>query len=271
MRLRYVFTILLLFVMSITCFGQQNTAKFKDGTAIDYELVEKNPDNMNQFNISLLSGLNFTYFKPNSFFVTAKYGIWRYGAEGLIFFKSFEQEKEKNYSIKSISTGYREITSYVIKPVVTVKTYVGVHTGYYRLDYTNPWSMNIGILKTNEVFAGLGLSRMRFSKILVNYGDKPTMLKATLQTNFYADILYFPGRKYFPNEEESIDPTLPEYSSVNEFSKEVGYRVYFDGKASIARTKDFGLTWKLGYQSGPYTGKSAKLGVLMAFGFYCGF
>ena len=265
MKKRIFVAILMTISFFATCLSQKNTATFSDGTSIDYEVLDKNPDNMHKFSIYTLNGINLSYIKPNSFYASVKYGFWRIGGEGTIFLSTSETEKAKKHVIKSENTGYRTVTNYVIKPMVTVKTYVGIHTGYYYLDYSNRWTgLNTNYMKANEVFLGLGITRARFTKLMVNYGDKPRMLKGTLQVNFYADAIYFAGRSIIPYDSEDI-------TTLDDISTSMGFRVYMDGKASFSRRSDIGVTWKLGYQSGPYKTEARVLDLLLGFGFYVGF
>lgn len=266
MKLKIVSVVLLCMLTSAAGYGQQNTAKFNDGTVIDYEIVEKNPDKVSQYNISFLNGFNLNYFKPNKYSVTANYAIWKYGVEGIVYFSSFEKEKAKNIAIKSEHTGYRTVTNYMIKPVLPVKTSIGIHLGYNYCDYTSEYSLNNNILKTHLAYAGIAITRVKLRKILVNYGSQPQLFRRSSQINLFADVLYFGGRKYFPDPEDE-DGVV--YNNVDEFSRQIGFRVYFEGKSSLSQKKDFGFAWKLGYKSGPY--KNNIFPMIASVGLYYGF
>lgn len=254
--------LLIVLAFSTPAFGQRETAEFKDGTRIDYEVTEKNPDNKHKINISFLflDGLNASYLLSNKFYVNANYAYWKYGVDGILFLHSFEKQTSRNVPVGEQFTGYNTVKYYMIKPQLTLKTYIGLHAGFKSLDYSKQLiTMQPQDLKNQEIYLGVALTRLKYSKVIIYHNTRNEKLYKTMQIMLYADAIYYSNR-VFAGEDIQQD------KNVNNYSKSFGYRIYSEFKSNSFMNRDAGLSWKLGVQSGPYTNSSLLVGV----GFYFG-
>ena len=157
---KIIFSTGLLLSLSIAALSQGTTkdyeapeafsAKFEDGSKIDYTLSNRNPDKLahlciyfpanisftllpgNKQSIYALDLIGLTYYQPNLFYAEASAGFspldWDVSA--LIFFKEWSTVSKQSITLKWQKN--KNYTTYFQSPSVDmpVKSYVGVHLGY---------------------------------------------------------------------------------------------------------------------------------------------
>ena len=255
-------------LMYSTAYSQRETANFDDGTSMDYEILDTNPDMINKINIFYLKGLGVDYYMPKLGVISGKYFPRRYGVEGMIFFHSKEKKKEENLILKSVG-GYFT-THYYVKKSLPSRISWGLHSGYYKLDYSKSKFIikeEIGTsdFKANELFIGIGRQKISYHSFIRHDGDRSRMNISSSEKRFCLDLIYFQDRNGGGVNE--LDSTKRNY----------GFRIYSERKGNFLNKVDLGLKYRYGLQIGPNQLITNDLfdlvfdAVILEFGIYFGF
>ena len=253
--------------------AQNQTAVFEDGRKMDYNLLSEDCEDMKplwlhwgalgegsiygaqidtwipgkariQLTTSILGTNVLQGDREDSVYVD---GIrpggrpWR--LRGHVFLKSWTKSKTKRISLKSESTGYKEVTSYTMEMEMPRTSYLSFHggIGYQNLAATED-------INWREIALGVSLVRARHLDFEVYDEGKTGALRRRGGSfmELYADALIFTG----------ADPytvsLLEEYAAEGREPRSLGMEVAWKGMATGSSKGGFGLWVKSGVMVGPY-------------------
>jgi hypothetical protein len=254
--------------------AQRSSAKYDDGTEINYELLETQADKTHRLRIvfgteytslSLLE-LRGNYLLPGKFNISSYLGYsaiddapFVFGISGTYFLRSTEKKLEESIRLRSVSE-YMGHNSTTIKNYTTsidykAGNYFGIHGGFEKNERgNNPLAISL--------IAGAGFYHVKHYKFFVE-GEgslKSRTQRRTRTIGAYADVIAFTGIDPSTVPKDPSDPTkMVDYSPI-------GAQVYIEGTRCGQVKRDFGIHYRIGGGIGA-VGPFAILGL----GLYAGF
>lgn len=234
--------ILCLLSASVYMQAQMQTATFDDGTKVNFEVIENNPDKIKPGVMRIAFGtlgINYQYLKPKQMEINGGLGFDA-SVNGSILYAlvPYEKQKKGTLSLKSQYIGANTVKVYVIKDVgYTQYNFFGVHGG---VKYTVPFIYQYGYLQT-----AIGVGHFKTKRLVYFVEDKATgknsRISYTKRSGVYADFLFFPVY----NEKSRSSSSS---SSAKATPSQIGAQIYFDGSVlrGTRKDKEFGLSWQFG-------------------------
>ncbi len=247
-------SIFLIFALTgfVSCYSQSKFYTGEDGTEI--EVINDNPDSIKKACVYVgrfgLEGINFigaSYYQPKRFFVNLFLGRTGGSIDGSVFFFNTIRNVKTKILISSESSGsgqYRTKTKTYLKVPSSNRLSFGLHMGtsianYSKLErykeYFNFVKSPNSPITSHGVFGGLTLLEARQMKYKLFARSK----QGSLIRRLNADAIYYYKR----------DSHTPEINATNidTYSREVGYRLYYDFKATVVTKRgNFGVNGLLG-------------------------
>lgn len=258
------------------------SAKFEDGTVIDYDLIQNHPDELFKKQITAMgtaseigqsSEVSFSGIVPGRFQYKAGlqysllHGFGGINVGGMWFFRATEKPIQQSCSVKTISTG-STTTKYVVKVDATKGKYLGVHGefGYTNIGYGkqggssysfNGGEYNLEKVSFGVVAVGLGYASMKGVQVKVKE-NQGGYIGGTRVFTAAADLAFYPAMSVTssPLDSTATSHTL-EAGDIS--SGSVGFRVFAQAHTTFLYHKKkgapngfMGLTWKLGIAKAPY-------------------
>jgi hypothetical protein len=257
--------------------AQLKNVEFKDGTKIQYEVVENNTDNAKKGVLKIgfgSIGIGYQYSNPDKFEVSAGVSLFS-GAYAGVLYSLYKYKKEKNVDlpVKEIS-GAKTTTTYMISGEKIINSnFIGLHAGarYFsgkvysksliRLVTDVLYETNMFPYEGAAFFGGIGKFKTRRMKYFVNEvnNNNKSMRSYTKKSGIYADLMYYPASLKY----NLYNPLTDKVEPYNEFDK-IGYLFYYDVSyvsSSRINKNGWGLCFQLGLGKGP-----AGLIALLGFG-----
>ncbi len=259
-----------LFCFSLTdiAFAQVKSGVFKDGTEIQYEVIENTVKHASKSLIKIglgTIGIGYQYVNPNKFEISGSFSLFS-GGQASVLYSLYKFNRERNISlkVKEIS-GYRKTTSYLIRGEKVINTnFIGVHLGaryFNEKIYLNSllrWlTEGAGILEKSmfpytgvAIMGGIGkfkTSRMKYSVTETKTNAK-SMRSFTEKRGIYLDLMYYPSIKY-----DLYNPLSDAIEPYDDYSK-IGFLFLIDN-SYISTLKEgrkgVGYCYQLGVGKGP--------------------
>lgn len=212
---------------SLFSHAQSGTYKFDDGTEVDVQIVSTRPDEGRKASIYIgalgpepANCIGMSLYNPEKYYFNVMGGIFGGMVEGNIFLTSKLKKSTISQSVhyKYRNQSFGEDTKYVIKVPTQKRVSFGPHIGtsFYNYTFNNPFSA-VGLI------TGLSIVKSRYAHWLIDGVYKAR--KGTQVSRINADVVFYVNRKLVGT---------PEYPvSLDELSRKIGYRIYFDGKTSL--------------------------------------
>lgn len=263
---------------------QTRTVEFEDGNKLDYTVLSESCVDMKPlwlhwgvFNEGALYGFQFDKWvtdkglvqlttsligtnalmeSGDSLYIDGKRPAGRsWRLRGHYFLNSWTKTKTKKISLDSKSTGYNEITKYVMDFDIPRKSYLAVHGGF---SYQNLGA--IEAVKYSELALGLSLLRARHIDFEIYNASKSgaRRMRGASFMELYADALIFmnPGAFTVAYAEELVNDGLE--------PRPLGMEIAWKGMATSTGKGGFGMWLKAGFMVGPYR-SSATYGAGFSF------
>lgn len=264
------------------------TAKFEDGTVIDYELLQNRPDELFRRHISVLSMANdlaitneisFSEIRPGRFQYKAGVyaglisGFGGVTASGTWYLGSAEKPIQQSVTVRSISGG-NTTTKYVVKVDATKGKYWGIHgeLAFHTVNYKNlpvgydfgGGSYSVNKVSYGVVAAGFGYNSFRGAQVNV----KESMggyIGGTRLFTAVADLAFYPGLNVDATASDSI-AGLHKLEGKDISEGTIGFRMYVQSQTTFVYHKKkepngcLGIMWRLGALKSAYTSKKYTLG-----------
>lgn len=235
------------------------TAKFRDSTIIRYNIESLDLTDATALHFSAMLAVedairfaNVDFFAPGKMTLRAYGGISYFGGEGFFYLANRTKTIRQNLAVKKGIIGYDEV-NYVISEQSPRTTSFGIHGGYAYKSYGPDKSVYFDNFPftTNELTLGLAMTTGRYMHIEVEDMGK---MVVTSVINISADVHFYAGSATtgLADDGTKLDP--------KDISHPIGFSVTMDGRKSIGRTADFGLTYLVG-------GGICALGSYPKFGF----
>lgn len=213
--------------LAITANSQQQTFKGTDGTTVTANIISTNPDEGKHASIYVgvfgPEGVNVvgaSYYKPGALYLNAMAGPTGGMIDGSFFFLSGMKECKLRQSIKSGAIA----NSYITAPLDKRKS-LGVHAGTNYIDYSSFKTTYLNPFSASGVFGGLTFLSSGHAHWKIDKNNQE--VQGTTIGRVNADIIYYTNRKLV-NIKDSKEHVL-----IDEVSRKIGFRVYFDGKTSV--------------------------------------
>jgi len=224
--------------------AQIKTVSFKDGTEIEYEILENNCDNAVRGAVKICfgsAGLSYEYVNPKLFMVEVGVGDGIYG-HGIIAFAKKDKEKESRVALRSISTGANSTTNYVIDGVKRIRSsFFGIHAGAKKF-FEVFWPHH-GV----AIYGGLGHYTTEHLKYFVKEkaSGKSNKVNSTVRRGVFIDYYFLPN---YSSSESVYDPVAKYSSEVRTVSKKNGIGITWQSTSfkSMKGKKGFGGCYSLG-------------------------
>jgi len=249
--------------VNLLTFSQTLTAKFDDGTEINYDVLkdkfnDSKPLNLMWEGLSMnnLDGQSYifgaSYYSADKFYTSAHLGLlggFSFLVDGIYFISSWDKEKTLKFSVKEEYVGANTIKKYVVSHQLEKHYLWGPHIGYGFANITTDTYKNSG-----EIEVGVSIFRGKFLNVLIqNEKRKAVKKRGTTQFALYADFVHY----FIDYNADVTGKTIPKS----------GIRVHLRGKTGFWGTRDFGACYSLGFG----TGGTVKVYPVMGLGIYGGF
>lgn len=226
------FFILFMVQISLNSFGQVETYRAVDGTSVDLEIINSNPDEGRNACIYIgrygLEGSNMigaNYYRPNKFFINGMAGTSGGNIDlSLLFINKTRQVVSK----QTVKSNYR--TKYVVKIPIPSKLSFGPHLGVSFTDYSkflfnNAFGVDAEYRSYSTMGIAGGVSLLGAKHIhLKRHGDVAEA-QGTVIHRINADGIFYFNRK-LPSDYNGTE-------TIDDLSRKIGYRIYYDAKATI--------------------------------------
>lgn len=233
--------------------AQSGTYQFDDGTEIDVQVVTSNPDKGRNAAIfvgaigpEVLNVIGGSYYFPSKGYVQAMAGPWGGIVDGNVILASKTKPINMKQSVRMDRDNLGRQVKYVVKIPSEKRVSLGLHTGASYYNYMETPFSAIGLI------GGLSLLKARHAHWLIEGDYKEG--RGTAVSRINADAIFYVN--HTPTGEEGE-------VSIKEDTRSLGFRVYFDGKATLwSRGGKVALHYMLGYGQGADRSGSPLLGGL---------
>jgi len=240
-------------LISFSLIAQSGTYVFDDSTEIYLQVVNSNPDKgrnaaifLGAFGPEGMNILGGTYYIPKKSYLSVMAGLNGAIIDGNWLFFSKEKPIEMKQSISMENN-----TKYVARVPSVKRISFGAHfgTSYYQYNFSDEFSA-MGII------GGFTLLRARHAQWLIE--SKYKRAQGTAISRLNADFVYYPYRQVSSQEDDV---------HIDEVSRKIGYRLYFDGKSTLwSRNGRVAIHYLFGIGHG-----SAKTGIFLMGGIGLGY
>lgn len=226
--MRHVYVFIFVVFLPLASFAQFRTYTFEDGTKIDVEIVSIDPDKAfrtsiyaGAFGLEVGNNLGISHYQPKKYFVSARLGILGGGVDGSFLFSNKLKRTKIKGSVR-LSPDVKEdglLRKYVLEIPIKKRRSYGVHVGwgYHNHDYFNAHNIAAGftMLTAKQTY-------WRIPSL------KNKRKAGSLVSRLNADVVFYVGRKLAAS---TINQSI-EAESINDITRPVGARLYYDGWAS---------------------------------------
>ena len=202
-------------------FAQPKSFKFEDGTVINVDIRNTNPDEGRKASVFVggfgpeeLHFVGATYYKPSRFYVEALWGTSSFDVDGNIFFFSKLKKARFRQSVRTSGN-----TRYVLRVPGEKRKMLGLHTGAGQTEFFKTETSR-GLFSATTVVAGLTWMGAKHTNWYIESDNKTVQGTALCRLN--ADVVFYLNRQMVGGK-----------GSVDSVSRDMGYRLYYDGGTTV--------------------------------------
>lgn len=245
--MKQILTLLLtIFTLNIFFAQKAETYKFEDGSFIDVQIINTNPDLGKNSSIYLAGNrfsaygtlVGYSRYVPEKYLINVQTGYSGAILDGTILFSNQLLDKKLKQSVKS-AVSNDTITKHIIEIPIQKRRSYGIHFGteyifhgFFNFNSDIEFSASSGIIGLSRIIA-----KSSHWKVDTHYKER----RGTAINTLNIDLVYYFHRK--------TDVILDIGKTLDDYLRVIVPRLYYRGKASFWNRKgNIGLNYMFGVQ-----------------------